>query len=83
MYSRQREQYERKSGLVFGMVENDSLASDCERFSAAELSMILHHSNDNYFSLHAFLCFQFFELVLFYIKKKNPNDKGEKFKICS
>lgn len=83
MYSRQREQYERKSGLVFGMVENDSLASDYERFSAAELSMILHHSNDNYFSLHAFLCFQFFELVLFYIKKKNPNDKGEKFKICS
>ena len=58
--SRQREQCERKSGLVFGMVENDSLASDCERVSAAELSMILHHSHDNYFSLHAFLCFQFF-----------------------
>ena len=60
MYSRQREQYEKKSGLVFGMVENDSFGSDCERFSAAELGTILHHSNDNYFSLHAFLCSQFF-----------------------
>lgn len=70
MYSRQREQYEKKSGLVFGMVENDSLGSDCERFSAAELSTILHHSNDNYFSLHAFFVFSVFLSSYYFILRK-------------
>lgn len=65
----------KKYGLIFGRVESYSWGSDCERFSAAELNTILHHSNYNYFSLCAFLGFQLLfkkennELLLLYIKK--------------
>lgn len=50
----------KKYWLIFGMVENYSLGSDCEGFFAAALSMTLHHFNYNYFSLCAFLYLQFF-----------------------